>query len=258
MTYSPKPKAYASAYVKRYLITGLFTSCRCGSPGHLHVRVRIAVAVGAPWSRASPSRSSTCFRRRDMLGEAGLQSISRIRRALSCRCTQWLRGQSRVRSSHPHHDRKLIRAFRSCIRFRRREKTDDMLQTKPSGTQRVVLIDFPSPELKSSASSPVCSTTEKAANSRRCTYRRRRIPPAAISRSCRWKNSSRPTGAADQAMAFILSAGAVAPEHNSRCRASRSHRRTSHNDRTVMKASIRMTFFMRLFFAGPPSSAAAF
>lgn len=92
------------------------------------------------------------------------------------------------------------------------KKLMTMLSTKPAGTQRVVLIDFPSPELKS-VGFVTRVFTDKAGRELAAVY----VP-----------TTPNPTGgyleivpvekiiatdwSMDQAMAFILSGGAVGPE----------------------------------------------
>jgi uncharacterized membrane protein len=55
-----------------------------------------------------------------------------------------------------------------------------VLRNKPSGTQRVVLIEFPSPDLKSIGFVTRVFQMPVAANSLRCTYLRHQNPTAAI------------------------------------------------------------------------------
>jgi len=92
------------------------------------------------------------------------------------------------------------------------KKLMTMLSTKPAGTQRVVLIDFPSPELKS-VGFVTRIFTDKAGRELAAVY----VP-----------TTPNPTGgyleivptekiiatdwSMDQAMAFILSGGAVGPD----------------------------------------------
>ena len=92
------------------------------------------------------------------------------------------------------------------------KKLMSMLQNKPTGTQRVVLIDFPSPELKS-----VGFVTRVFRDANGAEYAAVYVP-----------TTPNPTGgyleivpierlvatdwSVDQAMAFILSAGAAAPD----------------------------------------------
>jgi len=92
------------------------------------------------------------------------------------------------------------------------KKLMSMLQKKPAGTQRVVLIDFPSPELKS-----IGFVTRVFSDPSGREYAAVYVP-----------TTPNPTGgyleivpierlvatdwSVDQAMAFILSAGAAAPD----------------------------------------------
>lgn len=116
--------------------------------------------------------------------------------------------------------RRLIDAFEALIEripiahtiYSGTKKLMSMLQKKPAGTQRVVLIDFPSPELKS-----IGFVTRVFKDSSDREYAAVYVP-----------TTPNPTGgyleivpierlvatdwSVDQAMAFILSAGAAAPD----------------------------------------------
>jgi len=116
--------------------------------------------------------------------------------------------------------RRLIDAFERLIEripiahtiYSGTKKLMSMLQKKPSGTQRVVLIDFPSPELKS-----IGFVTRVFQDASGREYAAVYVP-----------TTPNPTGgyleivpierlvatdwSVDQAMAFILSAGAAAPD----------------------------------------------
>jgi hypothetical protein len=66
----------------------------------------------------------------------------------------------------------------------------EALQTKPDGTQRVVLIDFPSPEMKTiGLVTRVLKDARTARKSPPSTCRPRRIRPRVIWRWCRWSGS---------------------------------------------------------------------
>ncbi|MGH8172815.1 MAG: DUF502 domain-containing protein [Rhodanobacteraceae bacterium] len=116
--------------------------------------------------------------------------------------------------------RRLIDAFEALIQripiahtiYSGTKKLMSMLQKKPTGTQRVVLIDFPSPELKT-----IGFVTRVFADASGREYAAVYVP-----------TTPNPTGgyleivpierlvatdwSVDQAMAFILSAGAAAPD----------------------------------------------
>jgi uncharacterized membrane protein len=89
----------------------------------------------------------------------------------------------------------------------------DMLQTKPDGTQRVVLINFPHENMKSVGFVTRILTDENTGEELAAVYVPTTPNPTSGYLEIVPVNQLIPTDwTADQAMAFIISGGAVAPD----------------------------------------------
>ena len=202
-------------YVKRYLITGLFTIVPLWLTWVVfkfmftllsHVGAPVVAGIAVALSAAFPSAAT-------WLGAEWLQSILAF---IGTILFLYVSGFAANRV----FGQRILSTFESIISriplvhtiYGGAKKLIDMLATKPSGTQRVVLIDFPSPELKS-----VGFITRLFVDGQGRELAAVYVP-----------TTPNPTGgyleivpieklvatdwSMDQAMAFILSGGAVGPD----------------------------------------------
>jgi uncharacterized membrane protein len=202
-------------YVKRYLITGLFTIVPLWLTWVVfkfiftllsHVGAPVVAAMSVALGAAFPSAST-------WLSQEWLQSIiAFVFTILFLYVSGW--------ASNRMFGQRILSAFEAMILriplvqpiYGGAKKLMTMLSTKPAGTQRVVLIEFPSPELKSigfvtrlfvdgqgrELASVYVPTTPNP------TGGYLEIVPVEKLVATDWSM--------DQAMAFILSGGAVGPD----------------------------------------------
>jgi len=202
-------------YVKRYLITGLLTFIPIWLTWAVFKFIfSLLSQVNLPWVAALFSALAGAFPQSiGQLNQGWLVSLfAFIVTVVALYATGF--AANRV------FGRRLIAGFESLIEripiahtiYSGTKKLMSMLQKKPSGTQRVVLIDFPSPELKS-----VGFVTRVFRDATGAEFAAVYVP-----------TTPNPTGGyleivpvhrlvetdwtVDQAMAFILSAGAAAPD----------------------------------------------
>src|SRR5262249_704896 len=92
------------------------------------------------------------------------------------------------------------------------KKLMNMLATKPGGTQRVVLIDFPSPELKSIGFVTRVFTDANGRELAAVYVPTTPNPPGGYLELVPVEKTLATDWTMDEAMAFILSGGAVGPD----------------------------------------------
>ena len=202
-------------YIQRYLLTGLLTFIPIWLTWAVFKFIfSLLSQVNLPWVAAIFSALATAFPETiGRLNQGWLVSIlAFIVTVVALYVTGWA-------ASHVF-GRRLIAIFEAFIQriplahtiYSGTKKLMSLLQKKPTGTQRVVLIDFPSPELKS-----VGFVTRVFQDARGRELAAVYVP-----------TTPNPTGGyleivpierlvatdwtVDQAMAFILSAGAAAPD----------------------------------------------
>ena len=202
-------------YIQRYLLTGLLTFIPIWLTWAVFKFIfSLLSQVNLPWVAALFSALANAFPETiGALNQAWLVSIfAFVVTIVALYITGWA-------ASHVF-GRRLIAIFEGLIQriplahtiYSGTKKLMSMLQKKPAGTQRVVLIDFPSPELKS-----IGFVTRVFSDPSGREYAAVYVP-----------TTPNPTGgyleivpierlvatdwSVDQAMAFILSAGAAAPD----------------------------------------------
>lgn len=204
-----------SLHLQRYLLTGLLTFIPIWLTWAVFKFIfSLLSQVNTPWVAALFSTLGQAFP--DTVGQLNHGWLISLFAFVITLATLYVTGFAANRV----FGRRIIEAFEALISripivhtiYGGTKKLMSMLQTKPSGTQRVVLIDFPSPELKS-----VGFVTRVFRDSSGRELAAVYVP-----------TTPNPTGgyleivaidrliatdwSVDQAMAFILSAGAAAPD----------------------------------------------
>lgn len=202
-------------YLQRYLFTGLLTFIPIWLTWVVFKAIfSLLSEVNLPWVSALFNALAGSFP--DTLGHINQGWLTSLLAFIVTLCTLYAMGFAANRV----FGRRLLGGFERLIEripiahtiYSGSKKLMSMLQTKPNGTQRVVLIDFPSPELKS-----VGFVTRVFRDADGVELAAVYVP-----------TTPNPTGgyleivpigrliatdwSVDQAMAFILSAGAAAPD----------------------------------------------
>ncbi len=189
----------SSLPVQRYLVTGVLTVIPLWLTWIVFDFVlRLLSRFGAPWVQALAAASERYLPTLSaLLGRDWIQNLLAALFTLAALVgLGWL-------ATHVL-GRRLIQGFERLIGripiiqsvYGGTKKVLEALQTRPEGTQRVVLIEFPTPEMKPSVSSPACSRTPRPARrSPRSMCPRPPTPLPATSSSCRPSAWCRPTGA---------------------------------------------------------------
>ncbi len=202
-------------YVKRYLITGLFTIVPLWLTWVVfkflftmlsHVGAPVVAGIAVALSAVFPSAAT-------WLGEEWLQSI------LAFIGTILFLYASGFAANRVFGQR-ILGTFESIISriplvhtiYGGAKKLMDMLATKPTGTQRVVLIDFPSPELKSVGFITRLFVDGKGRELAAVYVPTTPNPTGGYLEIVPVEKLVATDWSMDQAMAFILSGGAVGPD----------------------------------------------
>ena len=204
-----------SLYVQRYLLTGLLTFIPIWLTWIVFKAIfSLLSEINLPWIAALFDALATSFP--DSLGLINQGWLTSLLAFIVTLVALYLMGFAANRVL----GRRLLGAFERVIDripiahtiYSGSKKLMSMLQNKPTGTQRVVLIDFPSPELKSlgfvTRVFQDANGTELAAvyvpTTPNPTGGYLEIVPIERLIATDWS--------VDQAMAFILSAGAAGPD----------------------------------------------
>ena len=202
-------------YVQRYLFTGLLTFIPIWLTWIVFKAIFSLLSdVNLPWVSALFNALAAAFP--DSLGHINQGWLASLLAFVATLCALYAMGFAANRVV----GRQLLGAFERLIGripiahtiYSGSKKLMGMLQTKPDGTQRVVLIDFPSPELKSIGfvtrvfrdADGVELAAVYVPTTPNPTGGYLEIVPIARLVATDWS--------VDQAMAFILSAGAAAPD----------------------------------------------
>lgn len=202
-------------YVQRYLFTGLLTFIPIWLTWIVFKAIFSLLSdVNLPWVSALFNALATAFP--DSLGHINQGWLASLLAFVATLCALYAMGFAANRVL----GRQLLGAFERLIGripiahtiYSGSKKLMGMLQTKPDGTQRVVLISFPSPELKSIGfvtrvfrdADGVELAAVYVPTTPNPTGGYLEIVPIARLVATDWS--------VDQAMAFILSAGAAAPD----------------------------------------------
>lgn len=202
-------------YIQRYLFTGLLTFIPIWLTWIVFKAIfSLLSEVNLPWVSALFDALARSFP--DTLGHINQGWLTSLLAFVVTVCALYVTGFAANRVL----GRRLLGGFERLIEripiahtiYSGSKKLMSMLQTKPDGTQRVVLIDFPSPELKS-----IGFVTRVFRDADGVELAAVYVP-----------TTPNPTGgyleivpierlvatdwSVDQAMAFILSAGAAAPD----------------------------------------------
>ena len=204
-----------SLYLQRYLLTGLLTFIPIWLTWVVFKAIfSLLSEINLPWIAALFDALATSFP--DSLGLINQGWLTSLLAFIVTLVALYLMGFAANRVL----GRRLLGAFERVIDripiahtiYSGSKKLMSMLQNKPTGTQRVVLIDFPSPELKSlgfvTRVFQDANGTELAAvyvpTTPNPTGGYLEIVPIGRLIATDWS--------VDQAMAFILSAGAAGPD----------------------------------------------
>jgi Uncharacterized conserved protein len=201
-------------HLQRYLITGLLTFIPLWLTWVVFAFIFSFLShVGAPVVAGLFAGLSACFpTSQNWLSQVWFQSIiAFVATVVALYLVGWAADRVFGQRLLGALDRMLDRIPLVHSIYGGAKKMMTLMQTKPAGTQRVVLIGFPTPEMKTSASSRACSRMRTAASSPRVrpttpnpTGGYLEIVPVEDLIATDWS--------VDQAMAFIISGGAIGPE----------------------------------------------
>ncbi len=216
MTHSPVPSTrMRSLHIKRYLLTGLLTIVPLWLTWLVfkfiftllsHVGAPVVAALALALSAAFPAAAA-------WLSQEWLQSIIAF---IGTILFLYLVGFATNRV----FGQRLLNGFENLISriplvhtiYGGAKKLMNMLSTKPAGTQRVVLIDFPSPELKSIGFVTRLFSDAKGRELAAVYVPTTPNPTGGYLEIVPVEKLVATDWSMDQAMAFILSGGAVGPD----------------------------------------------